>query len=122
MPEPTEKKLFLLDAMALISRAFFAFSKPPRINSKGMNTSAIFGFTNTLLDLLNREKPSHIAIAFDTAAPTARHTEFADYKGTRQETPEDIINSIDPIKQIIEAFKIPVLEVDGYEADDVIGT
>ena len=102
-------KLFLLDAMALIYRAYFAFSRNPRYNSKGMNTSAIFGFTNTLLDVLNNQKPTHIAVVFDTAAPTERHETLFNYKANRQETPEDIIISIPYIKKIIEAFNIPVL-------------
>ncbi|MBK8848109.1 MAG: DNA polymerase I [Bacteroidetes bacterium] len=116
------KKLFLLDAFALIYRAYFAFSKNPRINSKGMNTSAIFGFTNTLLDILNNEKPTHLGVAFDTSAPTARHIDYVEYKAQRQEVPEDIRLSIPYIKDIIRAFNIPILEMDGYEADDVIGT
>jgi len=117
-----EKKLLLLDAMALIYRAYFAFNKNPLINSKGMNVSAISGFTTVLLDLLTNENPTHIGVAFDTHAPTERHVEFAEYKANRQETPEDIVTSIPYIKKIIEAFRIPVLEVDGYEADDIIGT
>jgi len=121
MSQP-EKKLFLLDGMALIYRAYFAFSKNPRINSKGLNTSAMFGFTNTLLEILNKEKPTHIAVAFDTAAPTARHTDFADYKAHRNAIPEDLATSIPYVFKIIEGFKIPVLTMDGYEADDIIGT
>ena len=117
-----DKRLFLLDAFALIFRAYYAFAKNPLINSKGMNTSAIQGFTNTLLDLLKKEKPSHIAICFDTAAPTERHTDFADYKANRQEAPEDLVSNIPYIKDIIHAFNIPLIECDGYEADDVIGT
>ncbi len=116
------KKLFLLDAMALIYRAYFAFSKNPRVNSKGFNTSAVFGFTNTLVDLLKKEKPTHIAVAFDTAAPTERHTDFEDYKGHREAMPEDLALSIPIIKDIIRGFKIPVVVKDGYEADDIIGT
>ncbi len=116
------KKLFLLDAMALIYRAYFAFSKNPRINSKGFNTSAVFGFTNTLVDLLKKEKPTHIAVAFDTAAPTERHIDFEDYKGHREAMPEDLAASIPVIKDIIRGFKIPVVVKDGYEADDIIGT
>ncbi len=119
---PEDKRLFLLDAFALIFRAYYAFAKNPLINSKGMNTSAIQGFTNTLLDLLKKEKPSHIAVCFDTAAPTERHTDFADYKANRQEAPEDLIISIPYIKDIIHGFNIPLVECDGYEADDVIGT
>ncbi len=116
------KKLFLLDGMALIYRAYFAFSKSPRINSKGLNTSAMFGFTNTLLEILNKEKPTHIAVAFDTVAPTARHTEFEAYKAHRDAIPEDLAISIPWVFEIIEGFNIPVLTMDGYEADDIIGT
>ena len=120
MSEP--KKLFLLDAMALIYRAYFAFSKNPRINSKGLNTSAILGFANTLYDVLKNRKPTHIGVAFDTMAPTIRHEEFAEYKATREKMPEDLAASIPYIKQLLEGFNIPILYVDGYEADDVIGT
>lgn len=119
---PETKKLFLLDAMALIYRAYFAFSKNPRINSKGLNTSAILGFANTLYDILKNEKPTHIGVAFDTIAPTVRHDEFVQYKATREKMPEDLAASIPYVKQLIEAFNIPILFVDGYEADDVIGT
>ncbi len=117
-----EKKLFLLDAMALIYRAHFAFSKNPRINSKGMNTGAILGFTNSLLDILKNEQPTHIAVAFDTSAPTFRHETFKEYKSTRQEQPEDVQAAIPIVKDLVRAFNIPVLEIDGYEADDIIGT
>ena len=117
-----KKKLFLLDAMALIYRAYFAFSKNPRINSKGLNTSAILGFTNTLYDILKNEKPTHIAVAFDTMAPTVRHEEFAEYKANREKMPEDLAASIPYIKELLKGFNIPILGVDGYEADDVIGT
>ncbi|MBS4012606.1 MAG: DNA polymerase I [Bacteroidetes bacterium] len=117
-----QKKLFLLDAMALIYRAYYAFSRNPRINSKGTNTSAAFGFTNSLLEVLAKEKPSHIAVAFDTYAPTQRHQEFPEYKSHREETPEDIVSSLFVIKEIIRGFNIPVIELDGYEADDIIGT
>ncbi len=116
------KKLFLLDAFALIYRAYFAFSQNHRVNSKGMNTSAIFGFTNTLLEVLKKEKPTHIAVVFDTAEPTQRHTDFADYKANRQEVPEDITIAVPYIKRLIEGFRIPVIEKPGYEADDIIGT
>lgn len=118
----SEKKLFLLDAYALIYRAHFAFTKNPRINSKGMNTSVVFGFTNTLLEVLQKQKPTHIGVAFDTAAATFRDEMFEDYKAHRQETPEDIRAGIPIIKQIIRGFNIPILEMDGYEADDIIGT
>lgn len=117
-----DKKLFLLDAMALIYRAHFAFSKNPRINSKGLNTSATLGFTNSLLEILTKEKPSHIAVAFDTPAPTFRHEVFEQYKAHREEQPEDIRVAIPMVKEIVKAFNIPVLELDGYEADDIIGT
>jgi len=121
MSEP-QKKLFLLDAMALIYRAYYAFSKNPRISSKGMNTSAILGFANTLTEVLKKENPSHIAVAFDSKAPTVRHTEFAAYKAQRLEVPEDIITSLPYIRKLIEGFNIPVIAMDGYEADDIIGT
>jgi len=116
------KKLFLLDAFALIFRAYYALIRNPRITSKGRNTNAQFGFTNTLFDLINREKPTHLAVCFDMEGPTERHTDFADYKANRQETPEDLIAAIPDIKRIIEGFNIPVIGVSGYEADDVIGT
>src|SRR4051812_29460695 len=116
------KKLYLLDAYALIYRAYFAFSNNHRINSKGVNTSAILGFTNTLLEVLKKEKPTHIAVVFDTSEPTVRHTEFPEYKANREETPEDLAASIPYIIKIIEGFHIPVLFSHGYEADDVIGT
>jgi len=117
-----DKRLFLLDAYALIYRAYFSFIKNPRINSHRLNTSAAFGFTLTLLDLIEREKPTHIAVVFDTAAPTDRHIEHTEYKANREEMPDDIRSNIPYIRRIIEAFNIPVLESDGYEADDVIGT
>jgi len=115
------KKLFLLDALALIYRAYYALIRNPRLTSKGMNTNAQFGFTTTILDLLNKEKPTHMAVCFDTDAPTERHTGFIEYKANRQETPEDLRASIPYIKRIIKGFNIPVIESDGYEADDVIG-
>ncbi|MFN7494972.1 MAG: DNA polymerase I [Cyclobacteriaceae bacterium] len=117
-----EKKLFLLDAYALIYRAHFAFTKNPRINSKGINTSVPFGFTNTLLEVLQKQKPTHIAVAFDTSAKTFRDEIFTEYKATRQETPEDIRAGVPVVKDIIRGFNIPILEMDGYEADDIIGT
>jgi DNA polymerase-1 len=117
-----QKKLFLLDAMALIYRAYYALIRNPRLTSGGKNTNAQFGFTSTLLDLINKEKPTHMAVAFDTHAPTERHTTFVDYKANRMDAPEDIIDSLDDIKRIITGFNIPVVELDGYEADDVIGT
>lgn len=117
-----QKKLFLLDAYALIYRAYYAFIKNPRINSKGLNTSAIYGFVNTLEELLRKENPSHIAVAFDPPGPTFRHELFEAYKGQREETPEVIRASVPIIKDIIKGYNIPILEVMGYEADDVIGT
>lgn len=116
------KKLFLLDAMALIYRAYYALVKSPRYTSKGVNTSAILGFTNTLYEVIKAEKPTHIAVSFDTGAPTVRHADFQDYKAHRESTPEDIINSIPYIKRILEAFNIPSIVLDGFEADDIIGT
>ncbi|PWT95692.1 MAG: DNA polymerase I [Bacteroidetes bacterium] len=116
------KKLFLLDALALVFRAYYALIRNPRITSKGRNTNAQFGFTNTLLDLMNNQKPSHMAVCFDTHAPTERHTEFADYKANRQDAPEDLLDALPDIKRIITGFNIPIVEKDGYEADDVIGT
>ncbi len=116
------KKLFLLDAMALVFRAYYALIRNPRITSKGRNTNAQFGFTNTLIDLVNNQQPTHMAVCFDTHAPTERHVDFSDYKANRQEAPEDIMSAIPDIKRIIEGFCIPVIESDGYEADDVIGT
>jgi DNA polymerase-1 len=115
------KKLFLLDALALIYRAYYALIRSPRLTSKGRNTNAQFGFTNTLFDLINKEKPTHLAVCFDTAAPTERHTDFASYKANRQEAPEDLTDSLEDIKKIIRAFNLPVIECDGFEADDVIG-
>ena len=117
-----EKKVFLLDAFALVFRAYYALIRNPRITSKGKNTNAQFGFTNALVELINKQKPSHMAVCFDTSAPTERHTDFADYKANRQETPEDISLAVPDIKKIIEGFNIPIIAVDGYEADDVIGT
>ena len=117
-----QKKLFLLDAMALIFRAYYAMVKSPRYTSNGLNTSAMLGFTNTLYEVLKNEKPTHIAVSFDTGAPTLRHADYAQYKAHREATPEDIVASIPYIKRIIESFNIPIIVMDGYEADDVIGT
>ena len=116
------EKLFLLDAYALIYRAYYAFIKNPRINSKGFNTSAVLGFVNTLEDVLKKENPTHIGIAFDPAGPTFRHEAYEQYKAQREATPEAIRLSVPVIKDIIRAYHIPILEVSGYEADDVIGT
>jgi DNA polymerase-1 len=117
-----KKKLFLLDAMALIYRAHFAFSKNPRVNSKGMNTGAALGFTNTLVEVLTKEKPTHIGVAFDGPEKTFRHEAFVEYKAQRQAMPEDISIAIPYVKKIVEAFNIPMLILPGYEADDIIGT
>ena len=117
-----EKKLFLLDAFALVFRAYYALIRSPRLTSKGKNTNAQFGFTNALVELINKQKPSHMAVCFDTSAPTERHIDFADYKANRQETPEDISAAVPDIKKIIEGFNVPIIAIDGYEADDVIGT
>lgn len=120
---PAEKKLFLLDAFALIYRAYFAFAKNPRINSKGQNTSAAFGFTNVLIDVINKEKPTHLAVVFDApGGATNRTADYEHYKAHREEMPEDIRNMIEPIKEIIRAFHIPILLLEGFEADDLIGT
>jgi DNA polymerase-1 len=118
----SDKKLFLLDAYALIYRGFFAFAKNPRINSKGLDTSAILGFTNTLVDILKKENPSHIAVVFDTSKPTFRHVEYPEYKAHRDAMPEGIQVAIPYIYELLKYFKIPQLSVDGWEADDVIGT
>ena len=115
-------KLFLLDAYALIYRSYYAFIKNPRINSKGLNTSAIMGFCNTLNEVLEKEKPTHIGVAFDPHGPTFRNEAYPAYKAQREETPEDIRASVPIIKDILRAYRIPILQVDGYEADDVIGT
>ena len=105
-----EKSLFLLDAMALIFRAYYALIRNPRITSKGKNTNAQFGFTNTIIELINNQKPTHMAVCFDSTAPTERHTDFAEYKANRQEAPEDISASIPDIKRILQGLNIPTLE------------
>ncbi len=122
MTENTPKKLFLLDAFALIYRSYYAFIRNPRFNSKGVNTSATLGFTNTLVQLLETEDPHSIAVVFDVSAPTFRHEMFKEYKANREEMPEDLRKSIPYIRKIIEAFNIPIIEKEGFEADDVIGT
>ena len=116
------KKLFLLDGMALVYRAHFAFISRPILTSKGVNTSALYGFTQTLLDILKNQQPTHLGVAFDTEAPTQRHVEFADYKAHREEMPEDLSAALPHVRRMVEAFNIPVLICDGYEADDIIGT
>src|SRR2546428_14039464 len=117
-----EKKLFLLDGMALVYRAHFALIARPIFTCKGVNTSALYGFTQTLLDIIKNQQPTHLAVAFDTEAPTQRHTEFADYKATRESMPEDLSQALPHLRRMLEAFRIPVLTCDGYEADDIIGT
>lgn len=117
-----QKKLFLLDGMALVYRAHFALVARPIFTSKGVNTSALYGFTQTLLEILRNQQPTHIAVAFDTDAPTQRHAEFAEYKATRQAMPEDISQALPHVHRMLEAFNIPVLTCDGFEADDIIGT
>jgi DNA polymerase-1 len=122
MTDKNSKKLFLLDAYALIYRSYFAFIRNPRFNSKGVNTSAMYGFTNTLIQLLETENPSYVGVVFDVSAPTFRHKMFPEYKANREEMPEDLRKSIPYIRNIIEAFNIPIVEKEGFEADDVIGT
>lgn len=122
MTESSSKKLFLLDAFALIYRSYYAFIRNPRFNSKGVNTSAMLGFTNTLVQLLEKENPHYIGVVFDVSAPTFRHEMFKEYKANREAMPEDLRKSIPYIKQIIQGFNIPIIEKAGFEADDVIGT
>jgi DNA polymerase-1 len=117
-----EKKLFLLDAFALIFRAYYALIRNPRITSKGRNTNAQFGFTNTLIELIKKEQPTHLAVCFDVSGPTVRDEQYEHYKANRQDAPEDLLAAVPDIKRIIEAFNIPVIGITGYEADDVIGT
>src|SRR5438093_9377927 len=116
------KKLFLLDGMALVYRAHFAFISRPILTSKGVNTSALYGFTQSLLDILKNQQPTHLAVAFDTEAPTPRHAAYPEYKATRQTMPEDLKQALPHVERLLAAFRIPVLTCDGYEADDIIGT
>ena len=118
----TKKRLFLLDAYALIFRGYYAFIKNPRINSKGMDTSAIMGFTNSLLDLINRERPDHLAVCFDMGGSKSRTELFSDYKANREETPEPITFAIPYIEKLLNAMHIPTVVKEGFEADDIIGT
>ena len=118
----SQKKLFLLDAFALIYRAHFAFSKNPRINSKGFNTGAILGFVNVILEILTKEKPTHIGICFDSPGKTFRHDDFPEYKANRDAQPEEITASIPVIFQVLDAMQIPYLKLAGFEADDIAGT
>ncbi|HLN55810.1 MAG TPA: DNA polymerase I [Bacteroidales bacterium] len=122
MPDNDQKRLFLLDAYALIFRAYYAFIKNPRITSKGVNTSAIFGFLLALEEILHKQKPTHIAVVFDHPSPTFRHEMFSEYKATRNDTPEDIKSAIPWIKQVLEGYRIPIFDCPGFEADDIIGT
>ena len=117
-----QKRLFLLDAYALIFRGYYAFIKNPRINSKGMDTSAVMGFTNSLLDVIKRERPDHLAVCFDKGGSATRTEMFTEYKANRDETPEAIRIAVPYIQQILEAMQIPVIEKEGFEADDIIGT
>ena len=117
-----KKRLFLLDAFALIFRGYYAFIKNPRISSKGMNTSAIMGFMNSLLDVIKREKPDHLAVCFDKGGSQARTEMFTEYKANRDETPEAIVIAVPYIQKILEAMHIPVVVKEGFEADDIIGT
>ena len=117
-----KKRLFLLDGMALVYRAHFALIRNPIFTSGGVNSSALFGFTNTLVDLIEKQKPTHLAVVFDTQAPTERHEIFPEYKAQRDAMPEDLAAAIPHVKRMAQAFRIPVIEKDGYEADDIIGT
>ena len=117
-----DKRLYLIDAYAMIFRGYFAFIKNPRISTKGINTSAIFGFTNSLIELIKRDRPTHLAVVFDVGRTNIRHEDFTEYKANRQDTPEPILIAIPYIHRILEAMHIPILGVEGYEADDVIGT
>ena len=116
------KKLVLIDGMAIVYRGYYALNRSPRINSTGMNTSAVLGFTTTLYDILRQQNPSHIAVAFDLHEPTFRHEMYEPYKANRDATPEDILDAIPYVKRLLDAFRIPILTCKGYEADDVIGT
>src|ERR1700743_604085 len=116
------KRLFLLDGLALVYRAHFALIARPIFNSKGVNTSALYGFTQTLLEILSKQQPTHIAVAFDTDAPTPRHTVYPEYTPPPQRMAEDLTAGLPHVRRMLEAFHVPVLECDGYEADDIIGT
>ena len=122
-PVPAKKeRLYLLDGMALAYRAYFSFISRPLINSKGENTSAIFGFVNALAKILNDEKPEHIAVVFDTKQPTFRHLMYEAYKATRQKMPEELSGQLDKLKEVVRAYNVPSIEIPGYEADDIMGT
>ncbi|MEO1588906.1 MAG: PIN domain-containing protein, partial [Bacteroidota bacterium] len=117
-----KEKIFLLDAMALLYRAHFAFIRSPRITSNGLNTSAVFGFTNTLLEIINKEDPSHLGVIFDAHGPTFRHEQYPEYKANREDQPEDLVKAKPYVLRLLEILDIPALELVGYEADDIIGT
>ena len=121
-PPKAAERLYLLDGMALAYRAYFSFISRPLINSKGENTSAIFGFVNTLMKILNVDRPEHIAVVYDTKEPTFRHKMFEPYKATREKMPEDMAGQLDKLKEVVRAFNVPGLELPGFEADDVMGT
>src|SRR5436190_19432724 len=121
-PFGMSKKLFLLDGMALVYRGHFALIARPIFTSRGVNSSALYGFTQTLLEIIRNQQPTHMAVAFDTDAPTQRHADFAEYKAQRQAMPEDLSLAMPHVRRMIEAFNIPILTCDGYEADDIIGT
>ncbi|MEK9137224.1 MAG: PIN domain-containing protein, partial [Bacteroidota bacterium] len=116
------ERLFLLDGMALAYRAYYSFINRPLMNSKGVNTSAIYGFVTALVKILDDEKPDHIAVVFDTKEPTFRHEMFPEYKATRQKMPEDMSSQMEKLKEVVRAFNVPLIEVPGFEADDIIGT
>ena len=116
------KKLFLFDGMALVYRSYFAFLRNPMINSKSKNVSAVFGFLNALLEIIDKQEPTHLAVAFDVSGKTFRHDEFPEYKAQRDETPEEIRATVPQIKEFLDAFNIPVITKQGFEADDIIGT
>src|SRR5437899_13111485 len=121
MPRNTER-LYLLDGMALAYRAYFSFITRPLINSRGENTSAVFGFVNTLMKILNDERPELVAVVFDTKEPTFRHVMYDQYKATREKMPEDMATQMDKLKEVVQAFNVPILELPGFEADDIMGT
>src|SRR4030042_5914842 len=121
-PSAEKGRLFLIDGTALAYRSYFAFIRNPLINSKGVNTSGVFGFTAALMRLLREEKPDYIACMFDTKAPTFRHRAYKEYKATRQKMPDEMAEQLPRIREVVEAFRIPIFELEGYEADDVIGT
>src|SRR5690606_19971352 len=122
MQNKEDKRLFLIDAMALVYRSYFALISSPRVTSTGKNTNAQFGFTNALLELIKNQNPTHLAVVWDAPGPTKRHEVYPEYKANRLEVPEDIRAAIPDIKKITEAFKMPNIELQGYEADDIIGS